>query len=64
VSVLSSEIINNLKDEDQEKVSYFIDLLLKKKEYKNLKKEISRRRSEIKKNDTLSHKDIWSSLDV
>ncbi|MHC4874260.1 MAG: hypothetical protein ACYTFY_20605 [Planctomycetota bacterium] len=64
MSVLSSEIINNLKDEDQEKVSYFIDLLLKKKEYKNLKKEISRRRSEIKKNDTLSHKDIWSSLDV
>ncbi len=64
MSTLSIDIINHLHEEDKEKLSYFVDLLLKKSEYENLSKDISKRRSEIKKKNVLSHEDVWKSVNV
>ncbi|MEE9431940.1 MAG: hypothetical protein V3V16_12910 [Melioribacteraceae bacterium] len=64
MSTLSIDVIKKLHNKDQEKISYFVKLLLKKKEYKTLSKEISERRNEIKMKETLIHKELWSNLDV
>ncbi len=64
MAVLSTKIINHLQREDQEKIFYFINLLLEKNEYKQLAKEISQRRNEIKNNKIISHNDIWNDMDV
>ncbi len=61
MSTLSINLINNLQKEDQMKISYFVDLLLKKDKYKKLKKEIALRKREVKKGDVLTHEEIWSA---
>ena len=60
MSTLSINLINNLQKEDQMKISYFVNLLLKKDKYKGLKKEIALRKKEVKKGDVLTHEKIWS----
>ena len=60
MSKLSINLINNLQKEDQMKISYFVDLLLKKDKYKGLKKEIALRKREVKKGAVLTHEEIWS----
>ncbi|MCD6183107.1 MAG: hypothetical protein J7K01_02250 [Thermovirga sp.] len=57
-------ILNKLDKEDKEKVSYFIRLLMRQSKYRKLREEISARREEIKKGETLTHDDIWDELDV
>jgi hypothetical protein len=64
MTVSTINILENLKKEDKEKVSYFITLLLKQSNYQNSKKELSTRREEIKNKETLTHKDIWKNLNV
>ncbi len=54
------DVINNLQKEDQKKISYFVNLLLKEDKYKKLRKEISLRKKEIKKRNVLTHDEIWS----
>jgi len=54
------DVINNLQKEDQKKISYFVNLLLKEEKYKKLRKEISLRKKEIKKRNVLTHDEIWS----
>lgn len=54
------DVINNLQKEDQKKISYFVNLLLKEDKYKKLRKEISLRKKEIKKRNILTHDEIWS----
>ena len=61
---LNMNTINLLEDEDKQKVSYLANLLLKKKKYKYLKKDLLERRNEIGCNDTLSHDEVWDSLNV
>lgn len=54
------DVINDLQKEDQKKISYFVNLLLKEDKYKKLRKEISLRKKEIKKRNVLTHDEIWS----
>jgi len=48
-----------LDKDDQEKLSYFLRLLLNKSKYKKLKDEINIRRDEINKGQILNHDEIW-----
>ncbi len=57
-------ILENLEEDDKNKVSYFIELLLNKSKYQNLKDEISLRRKEIEQDKTFAHDDIWKTLNV
>ncbi len=62
VAVLN--IIEELDQQDKDKVSYFVQLLLKQTKYQALKKEIARRREEIQHGETLTHEAIWSQMNV
>ncbi len=64
MSTLSIDSIHLLQDEDQDKISYFAELLFQKEKYQHLKAEISERKKEIQDENTLSHNEIWDSLDV
>ena len=50
--------------EDKEKVSYFINLLLRRSKYQKLKREIAIRRKEIRNGDSFTHEDFWTELNV
>ncbi len=58
------ELLNSLDKADQEKVLYFMRLLLKKEKYESLKREIQQRREEVAQGETLSHEEIWDRSDV
>ena len=64
MAALAASILERLDQEDKEKVSYFIRLLLNKLKYRQLKQEIADRREEIKSSETLSHEDIWKQMNV
>jgi len=64
MNVKKSNILEKLDKEDQEKIAYFLDLLLKQTKYKKLRAEISSKREEIKKGNVLTHDEIWDELDV
>ena len=64
MSVSTVSILEKLDQEDKEKVSYFIRLLLNQSRYRLLKEEISSRREEIKSGETLTHDEIWDTLNV
>jgi hypothetical protein len=54
-------IISMLDDTDKQKLSEFAQMLVRRKKYEQLRKEIDTRRSEIKKGETLSHDAIWAN---
>ncbi len=58
------ELLNSLDKSDQEKVLYFMRLLLKKEKYESLKREIQQRREEVAQGEVLSHEEIWDRSDV
>ena len=58
------EILQKLDKNDQEKVMYFLKLLLNQAKYKKLKDEILFRKDEIKYGEIFEHDDIWKELDV
>jgi len=58
------DILQKLNKSDQEKIRYFLKLLLNQSKYKQLKQEIDARRDEIRKGDFLTHDEIWHQLDV
>ncbi len=60
----SAQVMELLDTEDKDKVAYFINLLLSQAKYRKLKKEIAKRRAEIKKGDSLTHSDFWNKLNV
>ena len=64
MAVATASILEQLDQEDKEKVSYFIRLLLNKSKYQQLKQEIVDRREEIKSSGTLSHEEIWKQMNV
>ena len=64
MSTLDLQILEKLDKADQEKITYFLKLLLNKSKYKKLKEEISIRRDEIVKGEILNHDEIWNKLDV
>jgi len=57
-------IIERLDQEDQDKVSYFLRLLLAQSKYQTLKTEIAFRREEIQHSETLSHETVWDQMNV
>jgi hypothetical protein len=58
------KILEKLDDEDKYKIKYFIRLLVQQEKYNNLKDEIRSRRKEIAQGETLTHDELWASLDV
>ena len=50
----------NLNEQDKKLVERFIEELLKKEKYEHLRKEIQKRRQEIKEKKTSSHDEIWN----
>ena len=64
MGTLDLKILEKLDKADQEKITYFLKLLLNKSKYKKLKEEISIRRDEIVKGEILNHDEIWNKLDV
>ncbi len=64
MSTLDLKILEKLDKADQEKITYFLKLLLNKSKYKKLKEDISNRRDEIVKGEILNHDEIWNELDV
>jgi hypothetical protein len=64
MAVSSANILERLDQEDKEKVSYFIRLLLNKSKYQLLKKELAERRKEVQTGETLSHEDLWKQMNV
>ncbi len=58
------DTIQKLNQTDQEKIQYFLKILLKQKKYEKLKKEIQTRRTEIKKGQKLDHNVIWEKLNA
>jgi hypothetical protein len=60
----SANILERLDQEDKEKVSYFIRLLLNKSKYQQLKEELSDRRKEVQSGETVSHEDLWKQMNV
>ena len=57
-------MIEKLDQQDQDKVSYFIRLLAHQAKYHALNKEIALRREEIRQGNTLTHEDIWETVNV
>ena len=64
MSTIEIDVIEKLEKNDQDKVSYFLQLLLNQNKYKKLKEEIYLRRKEIKNKDILTHDEMWNLLDV
>ena len=58
------EILQKLDKNDQEKIMYFLKLLLNQAKYKKLKDEILSRKDEIKHGEVFEHDEIWKELDV
>ena len=64
MNTLDLKILERLDKADREKITYFLRLLLNKSKYKKLREEISVRRDEIAKKETLKHDELWNNLDV
>ena len=64
MAVSTIKTIEKLDQEDQEKVSYFIQLLLKQTKYQTLKEDIALRREEIRRGETLTHEAMWDTVHV
>ena len=64
MSKSTTQLLEKMDQEDQEKVSYFMSLLLSQTKYSALQKEISLRRKEIRQGKSLTHKEIWNELHV
>lgn len=64
---MAASTINNIErldQDDQDKVSYFVQLLLKQSKYQALQKEIMLRREEIQQGNILTHEAIWDQRNV
>ncbi|GEM_PF-5599776 len=48
-----------LDEQDKKLVKKFIEELVKKEKYEHLRKELQKRRQEIKKGRTASYEEIW-----
>ena len=57
-------ILEKLDNEDKYKIKYFIRLLVQQEKYNKLKDEIRSRRKEVAQDETLTHDELWTSLDV
>jgi len=64
MTVTNMKIFEKLDQEDQEKVNYFLKLLIEQSKYRKTKAEVLERRSEVQKGEVLTHKEIWSRMNV
>ncbi len=64
MNTIELEVLQKLDKSDQEKVSYFLKLLLNQAKYKKLKDEILSRKDEIKHGEIFEHDEIWKELGV
>ncbi len=64
MTIESTEIISRLDPADQEKVEYFVKLLLDQEKYKLLRMEINARRKEIAAGQFSSHDEFWKQMNV
>jgi len=64
MNTIELEVLQKLDKSDQEKVIYFLKLLLNQAKYKKLRDEILSRKDEIKHGEVFEHEEIWKELDV
>ena len=64
MSVLEMKIIESLDEDDQSKIAYFVNLLLRQGKYRHLRDELKKRRLEIKNGAVLNHDELWNQVDV
>ncbi len=64
MTVTNMKIFEKLDQEDQEKVNYFLKLLIEQSKYRKTKAEVLERRSEVQKGEVLTHEEIWSRMNV
>ncbi|MDL1970903.1 MAG: hypothetical protein LWW94_08015 [Candidatus Desulfofervidaceae bacterium] len=64
MNTIELEVLQKLDESDQEKVIYFLKLLLNQAKYKKLRDEILSRKDEIKHGEIFEHEEIWKELDV
>ncbi len=64
MTVTNMKIFEKLDQEDQEKVNYFLKLLIEQSKYRKTKAEVLERRSEVQKGKVLTHEEIWSRMNV
>ena len=64
MTATNMKIFEKLDQEDQEKVNYFLKLLIEQSKYRKTKAEVLERRSEVQKGEVLTHEEIWSRLNV
>ncbi len=64
MNTIELEVLQKLDKSDQEKVIYFLKLLLNQAKYKKLKDEILSRKDEIRHGEVFEHEEIWKELDV
>jgi len=64
MTVNNRQIFEKLDPEDQEKVDYFLKLLLEQSKYRKTKAEVLERRMEVQKGEVLTHNEIWSRMNV
>lgn len=56
------EMVLLLDERDKKKVIEFINIILKQNKYRKLRKEIEKRRKEVKEGKVLSHEEIWKDV--
>ena len=64
MTVNNRQIFEKLDPEDQEKVDYFLKLLLEQSKYRRTKVEVLERRREVQQGEVLTHDEIWSRMNV
>ncbi len=64
MNTIELEVLQKLDKSDQEKVIYFLKLLLNQAKYKKLRDEILSRKDEIRHGEVFEHEEIWKELDV
>lgn len=64
MAVNTMQIFEKLDPDDQEKVDYFLKLLLEQSKYRQTKADVLERRREVKHGEVLTHDEIWSRMNV
>ena len=61
---INLRLFKKLDEEDQEKVAYFLKLLIDQAKYRKTKAELMERRREVENGEVLTHEEIWKQLNI
>ncbi|GAB6888903.1 hypothetical protein JCM13304A_24030 [Desulfothermus okinawensis JCM 13304] len=64
MDIRALNLIERLEKSDQEKIIYFLKLLINQEKYRKLKEEVELRKKEIERGEIFTHEEIWNKIDV